>query len=378
MGCAEGRAPLPVLLLPASKQAVVESAAIRGTNGAAKDLEMKVSMRLDGTSLASLAMDARRAEKLGYDYLASNETGHNPFLPLVVAAEHTQRIEIVTSIALAFPRSPMDMAYIAWDLQAQSCGRFILGLGSQVRGHIVRRFSTSWSPPAPRMREYILALRSIWDSWQNGTKLEFHGDYYSFNLMPPIFNPGPIEHPEIKVNVAAVNSGMLRVAGEVCDGVLLHSFNTPKYLEEVVLPNLEQGAAKSGRALKDLDISSGGFIVTGATEEELEANKRATRNRMAFYASTRVYSPVMRAHGWGDTAEKLYRMSVEGKWPQMGNEISDEMLEAFSVMGTYDDIVDKVKTEHGRYAGSVSFSIPVRSPSDEERLESMVRTLQAG
>ena len=337
---------------------------------------MKVGTGVDGRSIASIATEARRAEELGYDYFSSSETAHNPFLPLVVAAEHTARMELRTSIALAFSRSPMDTAYIAWDLHAQSDGRFVLGLGSQVKGHIVRRFGASWTSPAPRMREYVLALRAIWHCWQNGTKLEFHGEHYSFNLMPPFFSPGPIDHPNVKVYIAAVNPNMLRVAGEVCDGVLLHSFNTPKYTRDVVLPNLEKGAATAGRTIEELDISGGGFIVTGANEEELEANKLAVKNRIAFYASTRSYAPVMETHGWNDTAEKLYRMSIEGRWSQMGREITDDMLDAFAVMGRYDDILDKVRARYGPYATSIGFSIPVRTSGDEEHLKAMVHTLQ--
>ena len=234
----------------------------------------------------------------------------------------------------------------------------------------------NWTAPAQRMREYILALRTIWDCWQNSTKLEFNGDSYYMNLMPPLFNPGPIEHPDIRVRVAAVNPGMLRVAGEVCDGVLLHSFNTGKYTEEVVLPNLARGASKSGRSLEDLKISGGGFIVTGATEEELDANRRATKNRIAFYASTRSYAPVMNVHGWNDTSEKLYRMSVNGEWASMGKEISDEMLQTFAVVGLHDDIVDMVKARYGSYASSADFSIPVRNSDDRDRLRAMVKALR--
>ncbi|MCI0439413.1 MAG: TIGR03617 family F420-dependent LLM class oxidoreductase [Chloroflexi bacterium] len=339
---------------------------------------MKVGTSGDAKTLSGIPESARRAEDMGYDFFTSSETQHNPFLPLALAAEHTRRVALRTSIALAFARSPMDVAYISWDLQALSGGRLALGLGSQVRGHIVRRFNMPWGSPAKRMRDYVLALRAIWDSWQNGTKLDFQSEHYSFNLMPPFFNPGPIEHPKVKVYIAAVNPNMLRVAGELCDGVLLHSFNTHKYTKEVVLPNLEQGAAKSGRSLKDLDISGGGFIVTGANEEQVEANRQATKNRIAFYASTRSYAPVMNAHGWNDTAQKLYRMSVDGRWREMGREITDVMLEAFAVIGDYDEIVNRIKARYGSYASSIGFSIPVNNGEDEELLRDMIRRLQAG
>ena len=337
---------------------------------------MKVGTAVGGGSLDEAPEAARRAERLGYDFLSSSETAHNPFLPLVLAAEHTERVGLRTSIALAFARSPMDTAYLAWDLQRFSNGRLALGLGSQVRGHIVRRFSMDWAPPAGRMREYVIALRSIWECWQTGAKLDIRGDHYTINLMPPVFNPGPIPAPDIKVHIAAVNPRMLQVAGEVCDGVTLHSFNTPEYTKQVVMPNLQKGAAKAGRTLKDMEVSGGGFIVTGGTEEELDANRMATKKRIAFYGSTRSYAGVMDTHGWSDTAEKLYRMSVEGKWSEMEAEITDEMLDAFAVSGTYDEIVDKVKDRYGAYATSISFSIPVRTPDDEERLKAMVRELQ--
>ncbi len=330
-----------------------------------------------GPSLAEVPETAERAEALGYDFLTSGETSQNAFFPLVLAAEHTRRVELRTSIALAFARSPMDTAYMAWDLQRLSNGRFALGLGSQVRGHVVRRFGMEWSPPAARMREYLAALRSIWSCWQTGEKLDVSTRHYSMNLMPPAFNPGPLPEPCVKLYLAAVNPRMLQVAGELCDGVLLHSFNTPEYTEQVVLPNLEIGAAKAGRTLRDLDVSGGGFIVTGGSEEEIDANVRATKERIAFYASTRSYSPVMAAHGWQDTAERLYRMSIDGKWSSMAGEITDEMLAAFAVVGSYDDVVAKAKARYGSYATSISFDIPVRTPGDQERLRHMVRELRS-
>jgi probable F420-dependent oxidoreductase len=337
---------------------------------------MKVGTSAPAGLLAGISKASRKAEELGYDYFTSSETQHNPFLPLALAAEHTERVQLKTSIALAFARSPMDVAYIAWDLQALSKGRFELGLGSQVRGHILRRYNMSWSSPAARMREYVIALRTIWDCWQNGSKLDFKGDFYTFNLMPPFFNPGPIEYPNIKINIAAVNSRMMQVAGEVCDGVLIHSFNTPKHTREVVLPNLREGAEKAGRSIEDMDISGGGFVITGANEEEIERNRLTTKNRIAFYASTRSYATVMNTHGWNDTAQKLYRMSVDGKWSEMGAQITDDMLDEFAVTGDYDNIVDKIKERYGSFATSVSFSIPVNNAEDEERLKTLIALLK--
>ena len=319
---------------------------------------MRVGVALGSGALEEVPEAAARAEALGFDFLSSSETSHNPFLPLALAAEHTRKIELRTSIALAFARSPTDVAYIAWDLQALSGGRLALGLGSQVRGHIVRRFGMSWTPPVPRMREYILALRAIWDSWQDGGPLDFDGDHYRLNLMPPVFSPGPIEHPRIRVNISAVNPRMLRLAGELCDGVLLHTFNTSKYTSEVVLPNLAEGAPKTGRTLNDFDLSGGGLVVTGPTDEDVESQLPAARSRIAFYASTRSYAPVMTVHGWQGTAEKLYRMSVEGRWSEMGTEITDEMLNEFAVVGKYADLGPKLKDRFGSYATSVTLALP--------------------
>ena len=245
---------------------------------------MKVGARLDGRTPQQIAASARRAERLGFDTYSSSETSHNPFVPLAIAAEHTENIGLRTSIALAFARSPMDVAYIGWDLQAMSNGRFTLGLGKPGPG--------THSPPvrhelvcsgAANARVYTSANRHIWNAWQTQEPVKFHGDHFDFNLMPPFFNPGPIERPDVRVFVSAVNPYMLRVAGEVCDGVLLHGFCTPKYTREVIIPNLEIGAARSGRSLDDFEINAGGFIITGATEEEVDAKKAGVKGR---YRST--------------------------------------------------------------------------------------------
>ena len=340
---------------------------------------MKVATGIEEYSPRSIRQAATKAEARGYDIFSSGETGHNPFLPLVIAAEYTEKIKLLTSIALAFSRSPMDTAYLAWDLQHFSNGRFILGLGSQVRGHIIRRFSMPWSAPAKRMREYVLALRHIWNSWQNQTKLDFSGDYYSFNLMTPFFNPGPIECPDIKIAIAAVNPNMLAVAGEVSDRLILHPFNTPKYTREVILPSIQRGASRTGRSIEDIAINGGGFIVTGEGEEELEQGKLKTKQQIAFYASTRSYSDVMKIHGWHDTHEELYRMSIDGHWADMGKLITDEMLDSFAVVGTYDQIASKIKTTYGDFAESVTFSITGDvSPQMENTLREIIADLQSG
>ena len=338
---------------------------------------MKVGTGMRGGLVADIPENARKAEELGYDFFATNETKHNPFVTATLAAEHTKHAQVRTSIALAFARSPMDTAYMAWDLASLSGGRFQLGLGSQVRGHIVRRFNMPWGRPAPRMREYIQAMRHVWASWQNRERVNFQGDFYNFNLMPPFFTPDPIEHPDIKIYIAAVNERMLQVAGEVCDGVLLHSFGTFKYINDVVIPNLRQGADKAGRSLSDIDINGGAYIITGPNDESIERSRQEVKNAISFYASTRSYAPVMNHHGWNDTAQRLYRMSVENKWGEMGALITDEMLDEFAIVGGYDEIVDKIKETYGPFASSLSFSIPVHSGEDEEILKDMIARLQA-
>ena len=331
----------------------------------------------DAYSMEKIISSSKNAELYGFDIFSASETSHNPYLPLVLAAEHTDKIELQTSIALAFSRSPMDTAYLAWDLQNISEGRFTLGLGSQVKGHIKRRFSMSWSPPASRMKEYILALKHIWSCWQNGTKLNFESENYTFSLMPPFFDPGPIANPNIKIAISAVNPYMLALAGELCDGVVLHSFTTPKYTQEIVMPNLLKGAGKSGRSIEDIKIEGGGFIVAGHDEEDLESKIIDVRNRVAFYASTRSYAPVMAVHGWEDVHEKLYRMSIDGDWENMGSCITDEILNQFAVIGTYDEIANKIKSKYGNNIDSVWFPIEVNNSKDEDVLKSVVAELKA-
>jgi probable F420-dependent oxidoreductase len=320
---------------------------------------------------------ARRIEALGYDGAVTPETGHDPFLAHVLAAEHTERVRLGTAVAIAFPRSPMATAQVAWDIQKQSDGRFHVGLGTQVKGHIVRRYGMDWHPPGPRLREYVLMMRAVWDSWQNGTRPEFEGEYYRYTLTSPFFNPGPIEHPEIPIHISAINPYNCRLVGEVCDGIKLHGFNTMKYLKDVILPNIEAGAKKAGRNPKDVEICGLGFVITGKNEEEVEKAKAPVRQQLSFYASTRTYKPVLDVHGWGDLNQELFGMSIEGKWQDMATRITDDMLDEFAVIGTYDEIIPKIKEKSEGLIDRVSFQMPVRSPEDEERLKSMIKELQA-
>jgi probable F420-dependent oxidoreductase len=338
---------------------------------------MKVDTGLPIHDLSRVPEAAQRAEALGYDGALTPETGHDPFLAHALAAEHTERIRLGTAVAIAFPRSPMTTAQIAWDLQQLSKGRFHVGLGTQVKGHIVRRYGMDWVPPGPRMRDYILMMRAIWDSWQNGTKPSFEGEHYRYTLMTPFFSPGSIEHPRIPIHISAINPYNCRLVGELCDGIKLHGFNTPKYLHEVILPNIEKGAKKAGRDLKEIEICGLGFIITGKTEEEVEKAKAPVRQQIAFYGSTRTYQPVLDVHGWGDLCPELYGLSIEGKWQEMATKITDDMLEEFAVTGTYDEIVPKIKERCAGVIDRINFSIPVRSPEDEERLKHMIKELQA-
>ncbi len=337
---------------------------------------MKVDTVLPN-DLSQVPQAAKRAEELGYDGVISAETGNDPFLAHVLAAEHTERLELSTAVAIAFPRSPMTVAQIAWDIQRLSKGRFSVGLGTQVKGHIVRRYGMDWAPPGPRLRDYILMMRAIWDSWQNGTRPEFQGEHYRYTLMTPFFNPGPIEHPKIPIHISALNPYNCRLVGELCDGIKLHAFNTPKYLREEILPNIEKGAKKAGRDPKEIEICGLGFVITGKDEEEVEKAKAPVRQQISFYGSTRSYKRVMDAHGWGDTCLELHALSLAGKWQEMPARITDEMLDEFAVVGTYDEIVPKIKEKCAGLIDRVGFAIPVRSPEEEERLKALIKELQA-
>jgi probable F420-dependent oxidoreductase len=323
--------------------------------------------------LKSIPSYARKVEALGFDCLWSAETQHDPFLPLAVAATVTATIKLGTSIAVAFPRSPMILANISWDLQKASDGRFILGLGSQVKGHNERRFSVKFESPGPKMREVVLALRAIWDCWQNGTKLQFKGQFFRFDLMTPFFNPGPIEHPKIPIYIAGVNEHMCRVAGEVCEGLHVHPFNSPKYLREFVQPAVDAGLAKSGRGRKDFVYTTSSFVVVGDTEQELAQHRQAVKQQIAFYASTRTYEPVLAAHGWQDLVPHLHRKSVEGDWKGMADLITDEMLDTYAVTGSYDTIGARLKERYAGLLDRTALYQPYQPGLDDPRLPRLVK-----
>lgn len=290
----------------------------------------------------------KQAEALGLDGVWTAEVAHNPFFSLTLGAKETGKINLGTQIAVAFPRSPMVTAQIAWDLAAQSKGRFILGLGTQVRAHITRRFSEEWHNPVDRMRDYIGGMRAIWDTFQNDARLRYRSDYYEFRLMAPFFNPGAIEDPDIPVYVAGVNANISKMAGEICEGLHAHGFHTPDYLQKVVMANVEKGLSTAGKSRSDFTLVVPLFIVTGRTAEEKERMAIDAKSRIAFYGSTPSYKAVMEHHGWDDLRVKLSQMAREGKWKEMWREISDEMMQEIALVAEPDELFDAI---HARYDG---------------------------
>ncbi len=309
---------------------------------------MKIDSGLPGISdLSKVGAAARELEAQGFDALVTAEVDSDPFLPLVLAAEHTQRIELMTSIAVAFARNPMTVAQIGNDLQAFSKGRFLLGLGSQIKPHITKRFGMPWSHPAARMREFVLALRAIWDCWYKDEKLEFRGDHYTHTLMTPMFTPKNNPYGPPRVVLAAVGPKMTEVVGEVADGMLVHAFTTARYLREVSLPALSRGLARSSRARTDVELCYPAFIVTGRDEQEWEAMRVATARQIGFYGSTPAYRGVLEVHGWGPLQGELNRLSKRGEWQAMGEQISDEVLEQFAIVAEPAKVASALKARFG-------------------------------
>ena len=315
------------------------------------------TMKLDAglpNDLTKVGARAKALEEAGYDGALTAETGHDPFLPLVIAAEHTERIQLGTGIAVAFARNPMLLANLGHDLNSFSKGRFVLGLGSQIRAHITKRFSMPWSHPAPRMREMVLATRAIWDSWYQKKPLDFRGEFYQHTLMTPFFTPtNTLEYGPPKVFLAAVGPLMTEVAGETCDGIICHSFTTEKYVREVTMPAIEKGLKKAGRTRADFEIKLPVFVISGDTEEQMKKSRQKVKEQVAFYGSTPAYKPVFDVHGWGDLQGELNAMSKRGQWKEMGEQISDEVLRAFAVesesakgvaqgiVGRFGDLIDR-------------------------------------
>jgi probable F420-dependent oxidoreductase len=335
---------------------------------------MKVDGQITG-SLGEAGASARDAEEAGYDGVWSPETSHDPFLPLLLAAEATERVELGTGIAVAFARSPMTVAHTAWDLQAFSGGRFVLGLGSQIKPHVEKRFSMPWSSPAARMREFILAVRAIWRAWDTGERLDFRGDFYTHTLMTPFFDPGPSRHGHPKVFLAGVGERMTEVAGEVADGFLCHGFTTEAYLREVTLPALRRGLERSGRTLDEFEISGPAFVVTGADEADMARSAAAVRQQIAFYGSTPAYRGVLELHGWGELQDELNRLSKRGQWQAMGDLIDDDVLRTFAVVAEPEDVPAGLSERYGDVVDRISFYAPYRS--DPERWRRVMEGLKA-
>lgn len=335
---------------------------------------MKVDAGLMG-SLREVPKRAKALEAAGYDGLMTAETGHDPFLPIALAAEHTDRVELKTAIAVAFGRTPLLLAHMGHDLNSLSRGRFILGLGSQIRAHITKRFGMPWSKPAARMRELVLATRAIWDAWYTGERLNFRGEFYSHTLMTPFFTPTDTEYGPPKVYLAAVGPRMSEVAGEVCDGIICHGFTTERYVREVTLPAIERGLAKAGKTRDQFVIDCPVFVVTGSDEASYKKSDQKLRQQVAFYASTPAYKGVLDLHGWGELQPELNRMSKEGKWVEMGGLIDDEMLAAFAVQGESPGEV--AKAIHGRYGELFDRLSGAYMQEDAAREAELLRALRA-
>ncbi len=313
---------------------------------------MKFDAITDLTNLKALPEIAVQAEALGFDALWAPETGHNPFIGLALAGHATQRLEIGTSIAVAFARSPTASAYAAWDLQGLSDGRFILGLGPQIKAHITRRFGMAWDSPGPRMREYIEGMRAVWHTFQTGEKLNYRGQHYKLTFMNPLFQPEPIPHPNIPVYIAAVGPYMCKLAGELCEGVHVHSFHTPRYLQEVMLPRIQTGLDAAGRSREDITLSCAIFAATN------DAEKIRAKTAIAFYATTPAYRGVLECHGWEDLQEELALMARRGKWDTLHTLISDEMLATFGVVSDPADLGAAIRERYTGLLDRVSLYVP--------------------
>jgi len=314
---------------------------------------MNFDATLPPTGLKDVPAIANAAEEIGFDALWTQETQHDPFLPCALIAEHTTRLHFGTAVAVSFARSPANIAYAAWDLAAQSDGRFLLGLGTQVKAHVERRFGQPWPVSVTgKLREQIQVIRALWDCWQNGTKLNYRGEYYKITLMSPFFHPGAIEHPNIPIYIAGVNTGLAKLAGELCEGFHAHPFHSVRYLKEIVLPAIEEGAKKTNRKREDVSVCITAFAATTP-----EAMKFA-RAQISFYASTPSYRPVMELHGWTGAAEKLSAHAARGEWAEMPMLITDEMLSEFCLVTQEDKLASELRKRYEGIADRLTLYTP--------------------
>jgi probable F420-dependent oxidoreductase len=342
----------------------------------AKPVEInEVSMQFDAAitpkSLNEVPALARAAEAAGIAAVWTSETQHNPFLPLPLVAEHTTRLRFGTGVAIGFARSPITLAHVAWDLAAQSQGRFMLGLGTQVKAHIERRFGLEWpASPVGKLRELVLGLRAIWHSWQTGERLNFRGDYFKLTLMTPFFNPGPSAQPAVPIYIAGVNTGLAQLAGEVCDGFHVHPYHSAAYLREVLRPAIAAGAAKAGRAPGDIQLAGTVFAITNATE------RNEVRQQISFYASTPSYRPVMAHHGWADTAERLSALAARGEWAAMPSLISDDMLDTFAVSAPLAELAGPLRERYGGLLDRVALYRPFLAADEGADWQMLAQAMQ--
>jgi probable F420-dependent oxidoreductase len=341
---------------------------------------MKLDCYSSGTPLSEVPRLAADAEGIGFAGIWFTESRRNPFMACALAALNTEHMALGTDIAVAFPRSPMIAAQAAWDLAEASRGRFILGLGTQVKAHIERRFSTPFSHPGPRIREYVLAVRAIFRAFQGHERLRFEGDYYSFSLLTDFFSAGPIAEPDVPIYLAGVNPGMARIAGEVCDGFHVHPLHSQRYLDEVLLPGRASGAAAAGRNPSDITMCVPVFIVTGETDEERTASRESIRRQIAFYGSTRTYAAVFELHGWGDMPGRLHGLQASGEHDAMASAVTDEMLATFAIDVPWDQLAAALRE---RYLGRADRLLPyllagdwTDSPERSERWQAVATELQ--
>lgn len=326
--------------------------------------------------LTQVAAFAKRVEAMGYDGLTIAEALHNSINVSLLALEHTSVLKVNTGVLVAFARSPMLVAQDAWDLQQLSGGRFELGLGSQVKGNVVGRFSMPWSAPAPRMREYVLALRAIFNCWQNGVPLDFSGEHYVFKRMQPFFNPGPLASGPPKILLGAVNPGMTRVVGEVADAQMTHPTNSdPRYLLEVIEPALVEGARRGNRSRSDIEVMASPYIATGATPEDVDTMRRSIKKDLPFLYSTPAYRPTLELHGWAAAGEQLYQLSKVGKWAEMASVFTDEMFDTLVPTGTYAEIPGILRKRYDGLAQRITFPVP-DDPADDAKAAQAIAAIR--
>lgn len=338
---------------------------------------MKVEAAMMHQDVTKLPEVAQRLERQGFDCAVTFEGPHDPFFPILQSADRTEHIELATGVAIAFARNPMIVAQIANDLQLLSGGRFILGLGSQIKPHIERRFSMPWSRPAARMREFVQAVRAIWRTWETNEALRFQGDFYTHTLMTPVFNPGPNPHGVPKILVAGVGPKMIEVAGEVGDGLFVHPLNTPGFLRDLVHPALERGLSASGRSRSDFEISCQTITMMGANDEQIASARNQAKGQLSFYGSTPAYKVVLDHEGWGDIQPELNRLSKQGKWFEMMGLISDDMLDTIGVSGTPGEVGAKLRERNTAYADRTMLTL-YDETGDADAITDVVKAIQLG